>query len=166
MTGEWTVWGNDQEGYNTILAPLLPVTPSTLYNSNSSITYTQAAANSILDNGLPSSFTFNADNNGGTETYFQPKAGATVYFGSNYGGTPPGDGVIGWNYGLGTVLSLSTLAGTTELSDPNYGTLFGNAVSFVESPSIVPEPASLILCGIAGVIGLAVARHRRRRVAD
>jgi hypothetical protein len=29
----------------------------------------------------------------------------------------------------------------------------------------VPEPASLALCGIAGVVGLAVARVRRKRVA-
>jgi PEP-CTERM motif len=164
LTGEWTAWGNAQEAYNTILAPLLPVTPSQAYNASGSITYSQATANSVLNNGLPSSFTFNADNIGGTETYFQPKAGATVYYGSSYGGSPPGDGVIGWDYGSGQVLSLSTLAGTTELADPNYGTLFSNAVSFVESPTVVPEPSSLILLGI-GALGLTIYCERRRKRA-
>ncbi len=164
LTGEWTVWGNAQEGFNTILAPLLPVIPSGGYNYVTPITYTQATANSVLNNGLPSSFTFNADDSGGTEAYFQPKAGATVYYGSSYGGSPAGDGVIGWDYGSGRVLSLSTLAGTTELADPNYGTLFSNAVNFVDIQS-VPEPSTLTLLGI-GALGLTIYCGRRRKRAE
>jgi hypothetical protein len=164
LTGEWTVWNNAALGYNTILAPLLPVIPSSAYNYNSPITYSQATANSVLNNGLPSSFTFTGYDNGGTETYFQPKNGATVYYGSSYGGTPPGDGVIGWNYGSGRVLSLSTLAGPSELSDPNYGTLFSNAVTFVDGVSAVPEPSTLTLLGI-GAVGLTLHCLRRRKRA-
>jgi hypothetical protein len=167
LTGEWTVWSNAARGYNTILAPLFPVIPSTTFDYNSPITYTQATANAILDNGLPSSFTFNADNNGGTETYFQPKAGATVYYGSSYSGIPPGDGVIGWDYGEGRVLSLSTLAGQNELGDPNYGTLFSNAVNFVDGAAAVtavPEPSTLSLLGI-GVAGLTIRCWLRRKRA-
>jgi len=159
LTGEWTVWGNANEGINAVLAPVLPVIPSTAFNSNSPITYTQTTANSILNNGLPSSFTFTADNNFGTETYFQPKTGATVYYGSDFGGSPPGDGVIGWNYGLGRVLSLSTLAGLNELADPSYGRLFSNAVYFVGA---VPEPSTLILFSI-GAVGLTLHHCWRRR---
>jgi PEP-CTERM motif len=33
------------------------------------------------------------------------------------------------------------------------------------TPSTVPEPSSLALCGIAGVVGLVVARRRRKRTA-
>jgi PEP-CTERM motif len=164
LTGEWTVWGNAAEGYNTILAPLLPVIPTVSYNYNSPITYTQATANAVLNSGLASSFTFTADNAGGTETYFQPKTGATVYYGSDYGGTPPGDGVIGWNYGSGRVLSLSTLAGQNELGDPNYGTLFSNAVNFVDGVTAVPEPSTLTLLGI-GVGGLTIRCWLRRKRA-
>jgi hypothetical protein len=162
LTGEWTVWGNAAEGFNTVLAPLLPVIPSTAFDYNSPITYSESTPNAVLNSGLPSSFTFNADNNGGTETYFQPKTGATVFYGSSFGGAPPGDGVIGWNYGSGHVLSLSTLAGQTELGDQNYGRLFSNGVSWVEGQSAVPEPSTLTLLGI-GVVGLAIHGWRRRK---
>jgi PEP-CTERM motif len=160
LTGEWTVWGNANPGtdFNTILAPVLPVIPSTGVSFRISITYTQITPNSVLNNGLLSSFTFTADNNGGTETYFQPKTSATVYYGSNFVGTPPGDGVIGWNYGSGRVLSLSTLAGPNELADPSYGRLFSNAVYFVGA---VPEPSTLILFSI-GAVGLTLHHCWRR----
>ena len=65
-----------------------------------------------------------------------------MYYGSNYGGTPPGDGVIGWNYGSGRVLSLSTLAGQMELGDPNYGRLFGNGVTGTKA-NRYPNPPRL-----------------------
>ena len=159
LTGEWTVYGNAiPSHHNEILAPVLPVNPSTDQSTRVSITYTQTTANSILNNGLPSSFTFSADSNSGTETYFQPKPGATVYYGSDFGGSPPGDGVIGGNYGSGRVLSLSTLAGQMELADPNYGTLFSNAVNFVT----VPEPSTLILLSI-GALGVTLHYCWRRR---
>ncbi len=160
LTGEWTVWGNAADGHNTILAPVLPVIPSTVFDYSNPITYTQTTANSVLNNGLPSSFTFNADNNGGRETYFQPKTGATVYYGSSYG-----DGLIGWNYGSGRVLSLSTLAGPIELADPNYGRLFSNAVYFVDGAvTVVPEPSTLIAFSI-GAVGLTLHCWRRRKQA-
>jgi PEP-CTERM motif len=168
LTGEWTVWGIGVEGYNQILKTIIPVIPQTNYDSynyNSPITYTLSTPNAILNTGLPSSFTFNADNNGGTQTYFQPQPGATVFYGSDFGnngaGTPPGDGVIGWTDGLGRVLSLSTLAGPIELTDPNYGTLFSNGVNWVSAQAAIPEPSSIALLGI-GAVALALQYWRCR----
>jgi choice-of-anchor C domain-containing protein len=43
-------------------------------------------------------------------------------------------------------------------------TAFGPALDNV-SVSVIPEPSSLALCGIAGAIGVAVARGRRKRAA-
>jgi hypothetical protein len=169
VTGEWTVWGIGVEGFNQTLKTILPVIPQTNYDSfnyNSPITYSVSTPNTVLNSGLPSSFTFNADDNGGTQTYFQPQTGATVFYGSDYGnngtGTPPGDGVIGWGYGSGRVLSFSTLAGPIELGDPNYGGLFSNGVNWVSGQGAIPEPSTFTLLGI-GVAGLALHSRRRQR---
>jgi hypothetical protein len=138
------------------------VVPTTAFDYASPITYNISTPNAVLDGGLPSSFIFNADDVGGTETNFQPQSGATVFFGSGgFGGA--GDGVIGWDYGSGRVISLSTLAGQTELSDANYSQLFGNAVNWVEGATAVPEPSSMVLIGL-GMVGTlgAVGRGRYR----
>jgi PEP-CTERM motif len=59
-------------------------------------------------------------------------------------------------------------------SEPVLGnaTIYGdstNGASYAPSLSItfgaVPEPSSLVLCGLAGLIGLAVSRVRRKRAA-
>jgi PEP-CTERM motif len=49
---------------------------------------------------------------------------------------------------------------STEVSTNDF---FVGPVTF--GPSAVPEPSSLALCGIAGIVGLAVARVRRKHLA-
>jgi PEP-CTERM motif len=55
--------------------------------------------------------------------------------------------------------------GTGTLSQDSSRFFNGGVVSITSgfsSPSAVPEPSSVALCGIAGVVGLVVARRRKR----
>jgi hypothetical protein len=58
ITSEWTTWGNADHGFMATLAPAFPVTPSTTFDSNSTLKYTQSTPDPVLDAGLPSSFFF------------------------------------------------------------------------------------------------------------
>jgi hypothetical protein len=53
-----------------------------------------------------------------------------------------------------TMVPFQTSLGVLEITSSTTGTF---------TAAIVPEPSSLALCGIAGVVGLAVARARRKR---
>jgi hypothetical protein len=44
----------------------------------------------------------------------------------------------------------------------NYGNMNYSGMGEVAFGAVIPEPSSLALCGIAGVVGLVVARFRRR----
>jgi hypothetical protein len=141
--------------YNSTLAAAFPVVPSANFDYTTPLTYTQSTPDSILDKNLPSTFTFTADDSGGTENQFAPKPGAFVYYTSSGGDSP--DGLIGWGYGSGRVISFSTVAGQDELGDPNYSVLFANAVNWSEQ-GVLPEPV-----GIVFVFSLATALKRRSR---
>lgn len=131
VTGEWLIYSNP-----SILRGVLPATPSG-YNSASPITYSAAQADQTLNAYLPASFQFQADNIGGTETRLQPKAGASVFYQSDNLGV----GVIGWEQSAGRVISFSTLIGTAELADANYGQLLSNALSWVAKKPPLEPPA-------------------------
>jgi hypothetical protein len=62
-----------------------------------------------------------------------------------------------------TLSSLGLTPGTYDYTSTSNGALV--VVVNVESPAAVPEPSSVALCGIAGVVGLGVAGWRRRRRA-
>jgi hypothetical protein len=157
VTSEWLVWKAGAQTNFQTLQGAIPVVPASRFGTEDPITYTQAAANPALNQGVLPSFTFAADNIGGTETFYAAKPGATVFYGSS-GGAASGAGLVGWNYVSGKVLSFSTMAGTTELGDPNYAQLFGNAVLLAE---VVPAPSGLILAGL-GAFCLAGYVLRRR----
>ncbi len=163
VTTEWTVLDIDGAGQLQTLQAAIPVSLTTTFGSALTLTYGQSTANVFLNHGVSSSFTFTTDSLDGSETDFLPKTGATVYYTSS-GGTSS-NGLIGWKYGAGEVLSFSTLAGPTELSNSNYAQLFVNAVNFAGGETaVVPEPSRLTaLAGLGGMCLVGLAWRLRRR---
>ncbi len=103
---------------------------------------------------MPASFSFVGDNFSGVESVFTAKSGATVYY-SGSGGAG-GAGVVGWSYGSGRVLQLSTTIGSGQLGTTAYAQLLGNSVNFVS----VPEPSTWALLG-GGLLLVVLLRSRR-----
>ncbi len=180
--------GQPTHDFSTLSA-ILPASPyNDVATSNSPITFTAQTSNAALNAGLSPSFSFQA---GGynTEALLTPKSGATSFFATNqwsptFGGYVPGSGTIGWDYGSGRVLSLSTFSDNTALGDPNYDRLLGNSFNWAtgttstpitpsnppsSSPpsgeTTAPEPSTLAVFALAG-LGVWAASRSRRRGAD
>ena len=154
ITSEWTNWKVASNTF-TLLGPILPVVATTQYTGGSLLTYTPSNADPLLALGIPSAFTFAADDFAGVESFFAPKPGATVFFTST--GGAGGAGVVGWASGAGHVLQLSTVAGPIELANNSYATLLQNSVAWTAQS--IPEPSVLaLLC--AGAVLLAWRRRR------
>jgi hypothetical protein len=102
----------------------------------------------------------------------------------NTNGHIVGNASVGLNVDGGAVLSTNTiLVGGNEFTEYTVtGTttsdVFGvfatttasnfpsiGGLTFTASPSAVPEPSSLAMCGLAGAIGSAYAWRRRKRIA-
>jgi hypothetical protein len=161
VTSEWFVWKTVGQNAFSALETAIPVVGTLAFRSATQVTYSEVTADPTINAGLPDSFTFNASNISGTETQFNPKPGATIFYDSDYPVT--GSGLIGWDFGLGRVISFSTLIGLTDLADANYARLFGNAVSW-SAGVVIPEPSTATFMGIcAGLTFVGGAFFRRRR---
>jgi hypothetical protein len=168
-----------------ILNAAIPVAASNIDTDNSPITFSKLTNDLVMNANLPNSFTFQATSTSGspTEHFYVPKAGATAFFTTNqwtsaFGGEPA-YGVVGWNYGQGRVVSISTALDNTSLTDPNFAQLVDNAVNWARQDSFrlpiigpnppigsapAPEPAALVAWG-AGILGMVAVSYVRRKRA-
>jgi hypothetical protein len=123
VTGEWVSFRVGPKLHT--LHAALPVLYQ-LYGSSPSTTFTQVTPDAVLNKGLAGTLEFPLDYYGGSESLFVPKCGAAVYYRS----ATQGPGAVGWHYGVGRVLSFSTVNGPLQAADPEFGTLLSNAMSW------------------------------------
>jgi len=153
VTTEWLTFqmGTQVPYTMPILEAILPGKYSGTYRTAGPATYTRSTPHTVLNAGLPDSFSFEVTFVAGTETLINAKAGATVFYIGDF--SPAG--LVGWSYGSGRVLSFSTVNADAQIADPNFSRLISNSVTFLA----VPEPTTLI--ALAGGIGLLVRRRRK-----
>jgi len=132
VTSEWLNYFTSFNPYYPEFAGLTPVLCRG-YNGATSTTYSQVQPDSIIDDGLPSSFDINLRNLTGSESTFIAKEGAVVFFDSSSGG---GVGVAGWDIPGGRVVSYSTLVTDTELASAEYQQLLSNAAKWVRNADL------------------------------
>jgi hypothetical protein len=123
-----------QKDFQT-LYPAIPVEPSNISTSNTSIAFAPLTSNPVINAGLPSSLTFQTASGSTTEAYYLPKQGATTFFSTNqwtntFGGEGTAYGVVGWSYGQGRVISFSTALDSTSLANIKVDQLVNNAVNW------------------------------------
>jgi len=148
VTCEWAEWKAYAQGHFVDLRPVLPGRYLS-YTGTASETFTETNADPVLSKGLPDSFDFPLDSYGGTQTSLERKCGAVEYFRGTYG-----SGVIGWNYGIGRALTISTTNGPTQVADPEFAVLLSNAMKWAAlagGPGPEPHYAD---CDFSGALDL------------
>jgi hypothetical protein len=127
ITGEWFIWNIDLGNRHKNLDPLVPA-DATGFKAASTTIYSQVTTDAIINNGIGASFDFPMNAATGAESLLNAKTGATVFYNSSNTGR---NGLIGWSYGAGRVLSFSSLISEVELADTDYARLLGNSVRWV-----------------------------------
>ena len=136
VTSEWLNYLTSCNPYYPEFAGIMPVLCRS-YNYGTSTTYGQVQPDSIIDEGLPSSFDVNLRDLTGTESGLIAKDGAMIFFDSSNGGGRPGSvGVAGWDVPGGRVISFSTLVTDTELASAEYQQLLSNAAKWARNADL------------------------------
>jgi hypothetical protein len=148
VTCEWAEWKAYSQGQFQVLRSALPGLYST-FNYDASEMLTEVTPDATLNKGLPDSFEMSLDSYGGTQSKLTPKCGAAEYYRSNYA-----SGVLGWNFGIGRVLSFSTTNGPTQVADPEFGKLFSNAMKWASLAGGPPPDPAYADCDKDGALSL------------
>gem|GEM_PF-6697045 len=122
VTTEWVVW----YAASGPLGSLLPVTTNYGYSYPSSVAYTQATADPMMNHNLPNSFSFSGEYG---ITNLAPKSGATVFYSENVYNNA---GVAGWELSNGArTVSISAVAQNGyALNSSEFRQLLVNAVNW------------------------------------
>ena len=139
VTGEWLIRNIYTGGRHTGLKPLVPVN-HVGFNTAPSTTYSQVTQVRLINNGVPASFSFPLNDIDGSESFLDPKLGATVFYSSS---NSQHSGLVGWNHGQGRVISYSTLLSEVELADSDYQRLFLNTVKWAGQEPVGPPTSAL-----------------------
>ena len=122
---------------------VFPAMANANFTGTLTATYTQSAIDPVINAGLPAQFTFPVDSYAGTETLLLPKPGATSFYTTNqFAASPGASGVIGWEYGAGRVVNISTTCGPNQVGDPNFAKLLGNLMTWAGDLS----PGGMLPC--------------------
>jgi hypothetical protein len=131
---------------------LADITAATSCGTNNSdqTEYQQFSIEETINEGLPLNFSFDLGSyNGASETCFDVKSTASVFYvSSNGGGTVGRPGLVGWQSGAGRVASFSTLLSDRELANRDYRRLLQNTVRWAARP-VDQEPPVITTFSIA-----------------
>lgn len=178
----WTVLGNDVFLLsNTYAEPSFGITQFNSHSGLNAIDITgngnTGAADGIQQvvTGLTPSTAYTlsfwvgrAQSNNGTSFYQDPATvGLSINGGStmNFTNSFTTSGVVTWEQFSVTFTATSPSTTITFLNDTPSNTNYAGLddVSLVAAPLSVPEPSSLALCGISGIMALIGLRVRRKR---
>jgi len=126
VTGEWTLYYAYPGGKWELLAPILPGLWTSNYGSNMSTTFNVVTPHAVINGELPSSFEFDMNTFGGTETYAGLQPGATMYYSTS--SSVGAIGLAGWRVGEGSVFSFGSTCGPNQVLDAEFGTVFANVM--------------------------------------
>ena len=160
ITSEWTTYNVYVRRTFQALGLIVP-SQYTSWTSTAGATFTIDTPDPVINAGLPDQFTFPLTSLGGTESNISPREGATSFYTTSTFAN--GSGVIGWGWGLGRVISFSTVNGELQVGDETFRRLLGNLADWAGDASpggSLPCPADCDGDGMATIFDFLCFQNR------